>query len=88
MLGRALHRAMQEDLIYRNDAYIADGIRVKRKARRSHDPRFRNFLVAEWNISCSSVRTRSTGSLLTRVQYALSSIVADCPVGHFACASL
>ena len=49
VLGRALHRAMQEDLIYRKDAYIADGIRVKRKARRSHDPRFRNFLVAGWN---------------------------------------
>ena len=50
VLGRALHRAMQEDLIYRKAAYIADGIRVKRnRPRRSHDPRFRNFLVAGWN---------------------------------------
>ena len=26
VLGRALRRAMREDLIYRKDAYIADGI--------------------------------------------------------------
>lgn len=88
VIGRALHRAMQEDLIYRKAAYIADSIRVKRKDRRRSMTRFGNFPVAGWNISCSSVRTRSTGSLLTRVHYALSSIVADCPVGHFACASL
>ena len=35
VLGRALRRAMQEDLIHRNAAYIADGVRMSRKERRS-----------------------------------------------------
>jgi hypothetical protein len=38
VVGRALHLAMQEDPICRNDVYIADGIRVMRKARRSMIP--------------------------------------------------
>jgi hypothetical protein len=45
VIGRALRRAMQEDLIYRKAAYIADGIRVKRKDRQSMT-RFGNFPVA------------------------------------------
>lgn len=35
VLGGALRRAMQEDLVYRNAAYIADGVRVPRTERRS-----------------------------------------------------
>ena len=38
VLGRALRRAMQEELIHRNAAYIADGARTSRIERRSLTP--------------------------------------------------
>ena len=88
VLGRALHRAMQEDLIYRKDAYIADGIRVKRKARRSMIPVLgtsslrggTRYLVDQDQIHFFAP--------CERIYCTLSSIVADCPVGHFANESL
>jgi integrase len=38
VLGRALRRAMQEELLHRNVAYIADGARLNRTERRSFTP--------------------------------------------------
>jgi integrase len=38
VLGRALARAMQEELLHRNVAYIADGVRLNRNERRSLTP--------------------------------------------------